>query len=48
LRELEWALKDLGAWNVEVATLLEALEENLGLEQAQSIVAIWKNKRPDV
>ena len=48
LRELEWALKDLGAWNVEVATLLETLEEKVDLDQVQVIVDTWKRKRPPV
>ncbi|MFZ9999700.1 MAG: hypothetical protein ACO3F8_03810 [Holophagaceae bacterium] len=47
-RELEWALKDRDAWNVEIATLLEALEEQVNIEEAQMIIDLWKRKRPIV
>jgi DNA-binding NarL/FixJ family response regulator len=47
-QELEWALKDRGAWNVEIATLLEALEERLSTHEAQVILDRFKFKRPNV
>ncbi len=47
-QELEWALKDRGAWHVEVAILLETLEEKINKEQAQSILEAWNKKRPIV
>jgi DNA-binding NarL/FixJ family response regulator len=47
-QELEWVLKDRGAWNVEIATLLEALEERLSTHEAQVILNRWKFKRPNV
>ena len=47
-QELEWALKDRGAWNVEIATLLEALEERLSTHEAQIILDRFKFKRPNV
>lgn len=47
-QELEWAFKDRDTWNVEIATLLETLEEKVDLDQAQAIVDTWKRKRPPV